>query len=48
MAVSLAKVADIDRNLGNEDTAVEGFQEGLKLLESLTLSSDEATLEQKV
>lgn len=48
MAVSLAKVADVDRNLGNENAAVDGFQEGIKLLESLTLSSEEVGLEQRV
>ncbi|XP_057979303.1 protein NCA1 isoform X2 [Malania oleifera] len=47
VAVSLAKVADVDRNLGNEDVAVDGFQEAIKLLESLTLSSEEAGLEQR-
>lgn len=48
MAVSLAKVADVDRSLGNKDAAVEGFQEGIKLLESLTLKSEETALEQRV
>ncbi|MBA0694897.1 hypothetical protein Goari_005160, partial [Gossypium aridum] len=45
VAVSLAKVADVDRTLGKEDVAVDGFQEGIKLLESLTLKSEEAGLE---
>lgn len=40
VAVSLAKVADVDSGLGNEDTAVNGFEEGIKLLESLTLNSN--------
>ena len=35
MAVSLAKFADVDRNLDAEDSATEGFQEAIKLLESL-------------
>ncbi|KAL3327124.1 hypothetical protein AABB24_037693 [Solanum stoloniferum] len=47
VAISLAKVADIDRNLGDEDTAVEGFQEGIKLLQSLELKPEEASLEQR-
>ncbi|KAL4366810.1 hypothetical protein GQ457_05G032840 [Hibiscus cannabinus] len=45
VAVSLAKVADVDRTLGKEDVAVDGFQEAIKLLESLTLKSEEAGLE---
>ena len=49
MAVSLAKVADIDRALQNEDAATDGFKEGMKLLESLKLDSeDSAALEQRV
>lgn len=48
MAVSLAKVADVDRNLGNENAAVDEFQEGIKLLESLKLNPEEVALEQKV
>lgn len=48
MAVSLAKVADVNRNVGNEDVAINGFEEAIKLLESLTLSSEEAGLEQRV
>uniref|UniRef100_A0A7N0V8M9 RING-type domain-containing protein n=1 Tax=Kalanchoe fedtschenkoi TaxID=63787 RepID=A0A7N0V8M9_KALFE len=47
VAVSLAKVADVDRSLGNEDTATEGFEEGIKLLESLILSSDDPFQEQR-
>ncbi|XP_055807831.1 protein NCA1-like [Solanum dulcamara] len=47
VAISLAKVADIDRNLGDEDTAVEGFQEGIKLLQSLKLKPEEVSLEQR-
>lgn len=48
VAISLAKVADVDRNLGNEGAAVGGFQEAINLLESLTLSSEEVGLEQRV
>ena len=48
MAVSLAKVADVDSGLGNEDMAVDRFQEGIKLLESLTLNSENPGLEQRV
>ncbi|RVX06570.1 Protein NCA1 [Vitis vinifera] len=47
VAVSLAKVADVNRNVGNEDVAINGFEEAIKLLESLTLSSEEAGLEQR-
>ncbi|KAL3534155.1 hypothetical protein ACH5RR_002616 [Cinchona calisaya] len=47
VAISLAKVADVDRNLGNEGAAVGGFQEAINLLESLTLSSEETALEQR-
>lgn len=45
VAISLAKVADVDRNLGNEDTAISSFQEAIKLLESLTV--EEGGLEQR-
>lgn len=48
VAVSLAKVADVDRTLGNEDTAVDEFQEAIKLLEALTLKPEETGLEQRV
>lgn len=48
VAVSLAKVADVDRSIGNEDVAVDGFQEAIKQLESLTLKPEEAGLEQRV
>ncbi|KAL8144624.1 protein NCA1 [Apium graveolens] len=47
VAVSLAKVADVDRNLGNENAAIDEFQEGIKLLESLKLNPEEGGLEQK-
>ncbi|KAK8662077.1 hypothetical protein V6N13_091665 [Hibiscus sabdariffa] len=45
VAVSLAKVADVDSTLGKEDEAVNGFQEAIKLLESLSLKPEEASLE---
>ncbi|KAF3448762.1 hypothetical protein FNV43_RR09475 [Rhamnella rubrinervis] len=48
IAVSLAKVADVDRNLGNEDVAFSGFQEAIKLLESLILKPEEAGLEPRL
>lgn len=48
MAVSLAKVADIDRTLQNEVAATDGFKEGMKLLESLKLDSEDSALEQRV
>lgn len=38
----------MDRNLGNEDVAVSGFQEAIKLLESLILKPEEAGLEPRV
>lgn len=47
VAVSLAKVADVDRNLDAEDSATEGFQEAIKLLESLKINSEENALEQR-
>ncbi|XP_059646395.1 protein NCA1 [Cornus florida] len=47
VAVSLAKVADVDRNLEHEDLATDGFQEAIKLLESLKLNSEEVDLEQR-
>lgn len=47
VAVSLAKVADVDRNLGNEEVAMDGFQEAIKCLETLTLNSDNTGLEQR-
>lgn len=48
MAVSLAKVADVDRSLGNEHMAIQGFEEGIKLLECLTLKTEDVALEQRV
>ncbi|KAL6595530.1 hypothetical protein ACP70R_047870 [Stipagrostis hirtigluma subsp. patula] len=47
VATSLAKVADVDRNLGNESAAVEGFKEAIQCLEKLKLGSGQASLEQK-
>ncbi|KAG6783264.1 protein NCA1 [Populus alba] len=47
VAVSLAKVADADRSIGNEDAALDRFHEAIKLLESLTLKPEEAGLEQR-
>lgn len=47
VAVSLAKVADVDRGIGNEDAAVSGFKEALSLLESLKINSNEEALEKR-
>uniref|UniRef100_A0A0D9UVS9 RING-type domain-containing protein n=1 Tax=Leersia perrieri TaxID=77586 RepID=A0A0D9UVS9_9ORYZ len=47
LATSLAKVADVDRNLGNESMAVEGFEEAIKCLEKLKLDSEQTSLEQR-
>ncbi|KAL6523206.1 Protein nca1 [Orobanche gracilis] len=47
VAVSIAKVADVDNNLGNDDTATAGFEEGIKLLESLRINADEVDLERR-
>ncbi|KAK4372710.1 hypothetical protein RND71_008094 [Anisodus tanguticus] len=47
VAISLAKVADVDRNLGNEDAAVGGFEEAIKMLQSLKLNPEEVSLEQR-
>lgn len=48
VAVSLAKVADVDKSLGDEKSASDGFQEAINLLESLTLKSEASGLEQRV
>ncbi|KAL4561897.1 hypothetical protein LXL04_034079 [Taraxacum kok-saghyz] len=48
VAVSLAKVADVDRNLDAEDSPTEGFQEAIKLLECLKINSEENALEKRV
>eukprot|EP00252_Welwitschia_mirabilis_P025536 TRINITY_DN800_c0_g1_i1.p1 TRINITY_DN800_c0_g1~~TRINITY_DN800_c0_g1_i1.p1 ORF type:complete len:372 (+),score=75.48 TRINITY_DN800_c0_g1_i1:186-1301(+) len=42
VAVSLAKVADVDRGMGNENAAIDGFQEAIKSLEGLSLQHNEA------
>ncbi|KAJ7982438.1 E3 ubiquitin-protein ligase CHFR [Quillaja saponaria] len=47
VAMSLAKVADVDRNIGNENVAIDGFQEAINMLESLTLNSESSGLEQR-
>ncbi|KAL4203110.1 hypothetical protein AMTRI_Chr01g126260 [Amborella trichopoda] len=47
IAVSLAKVADVDRSLGNEGMAINGFQEAIKCLESLKLDANEVALEKR-
>ncbi|CAD6246381.1 unnamed protein product [Miscanthus lutarioriparius] len=47
LATSLAKVADVDRNLGNESTAIEGFEEAIQCLGKLKLDSEQASLEQR-
>ncbi|CAL4989547.1 unnamed protein product [Urochloa decumbens] len=47
LATSLAKVADVDKNLGNESTAVKGFEEAIECLEKLKLGSEQASLEQR-
>ncbi|KAL5995033.1 Protein nca1, partial [Asimina triloba] len=47
VAVSLAKVADVDRNLGDENVAIDGFQEAIQCLESLSLNSNDTALEQR-
>ncbi|XP_010554493.1 PREDICTED: uncharacterized protein LOC104824200 [Tarenaya hassleriana] len=46
VAVSLAKVADVDRTLQNEGEAINGFKEGIKLLE-LKLDSKDSALDQR-
>lgn len=43
VAVSLAKVADVERALGNDGPAGEGFREAIKLLENLSKKSKEDT-----
>ncbi|CAD6246388.1 unnamed protein product [Miscanthus lutarioriparius] len=47
LATSLAKVADVDRNLGNESTIIEGFEEAIQCLGKLKLDSEQASLEQR-
>lgn len=50
VAVSLAKVADVDRALGNESAACEGFQEAVKKLEGLSMpkNSENSALAKRV
>ncbi|GAB2223123.1 hypothetical protein Droror1_Dr00017260 [Drosera rotundifolia] len=47
VVISLAKVADVDSGLHNEVAAISGFQEAINMSESLTISPDEASLEQR-
>ncbi|KAK9689920.1 hypothetical protein RND81_09G091000 [Saponaria officinalis] len=47
VTVSLAKVADVDRGLGDEDEAIAGFRNAVNLLESLKLNADDVALEQR-
>ncbi|KAF7811817.1 protein NCA1-like [Senna tora] len=47
VAVSQAKVADVDWNLGNENSAIDEFQEAVDMLETLTLKSEASGLEQR-
>ncbi|KAJ7568228.1 hypothetical protein O6H91_01G024200 [Diphasiastrum complanatum] len=44
VAISLTKVADVDRSMGKEALAIEGFQEALKTLEGLSLQYNMDTL----
>lgn len=50
VAVSLAKVADVNRALGDEESATEGFQEAVKMLEGLPKpkAKDHVLLEPRV
>ncbi|GAB4836172.1 hypothetical protein Ancab_001085 [Ancistrocladus abbreviatus] len=48
VAVSLAKVADVDRALGNEGAAIAGFCKAIDILQSLTINSEEASLKHRV
>ncbi|XP_074290049.1 protein NCA1-like [Silene latifolia] len=47
VAVSLAKVADVDKGLGDEEEAIAGFREAVTLLESLKINADDVALEQR-
>ncbi|XP_021729964.1 protein NCA1-like isoform X1 [Chenopodium quinoa] len=47
VAVSLAKVADVDRGLGNEEGAISGFREGVNMLQSLKIDASQVALEQR-
>lgn len=41
VAVSLAKVADVDRALGDDGSAKEGFQEAMKTMQNLSANSND-------
>lgn len=47
VVVSLAKVADADRGLGNEEGANAGFCEAINLLQSLKISANDVGIEQR-
>ncbi|KAJ3676628.1 hypothetical protein LUZ60_004040 [Juncus effusus] len=47
LATSLAKVADVDKNLGEEKKAIDGFKEAIECLQSLKLDSIEPAIQQK-
>ncbi|EPS69962.1 hypothetical protein M569_04796, partial [Genlisea aurea] len=47
VAISLAKVADVDRNLGKEDAAVAGFREAIAVLNSMAIGDEEIGLQQR-
>ena len=48
VAVSLAKVADVDRGLGDEEGAIAGFREAINMLDSLKIDSSQVALVQRV
>ncbi|KAF7812132.1 protein NCA1-like [Senna tora] len=48
VAVSFEKVIDVDWNLGNENSAIDGFQEAIDMLETLTLKSKANGLKQRL
>ncbi|XP_057525049.1 protein NCA1 [Amaranthus tricolor] len=47
VAVSLAKVADVDRGLGDEEGAIAGFREAINMLDSLKIDSSQVALVQR-
>ncbi|XP_068661035.1 protein NCA1-like [Aristolochia californica] len=47
VAVSLAKVADVDPSLGSNNLAMDGFQEAIKCIESLILGPEESGIERR-
>ncbi|CAO2838373.1 unnamed protein product [Amaranthus hypochondriacus] len=47
VAVSLAKVADVDRGLGDEEGAMAGFREAINMLDSLKIDSSQVALVQR-